>query len=105
MATRGGAEEEASEQEAPSRVRAVAAIAILVALVVTAVVLLKGDDEYTVTAQFQSAAALVTGNQVVIGARPVGIVMEIRLAPDGQANVTFTVDEEFTPLHRGTVAT
>ncbi len=41
----------------------------------------------------------------MIGAQPVGSVEEIRLAPDGQANVTFTVDEEFAPLRRGTVAT
>ncbi len=66
---------------------------------------LTSDDEYTVTAQFQNASALVPGNQVVIGARPVGTVEEIRLAPDGQANVTFTVDEEFAPVRRGTVAT
>jgi phospholipid/cholesterol/gamma-HCH transport system substrate-binding protein len=93
------------DEEPRGRARVVAVVALLVAAVIGVVVLWGSDDEYTITAQFQSAAALVPGNQVVIGARPVGSVKEIRLAPDGQANVTFTVDEEFTPLHRGTVAT
>ena len=39
---------------------------------------LTGDDEYTITAQFQNASALVRGNEVVIGAQPVGTVKEIR---------------------------
>jgi phospholipid/cholesterol/gamma-HCH transport system substrate-binding protein len=93
------------DEESPGRLRLVAAAAVLAGVAVTAAVLLSSDDEYSITAQFQSAAALVPGNQVVIGARPVGSVTEIRLAPDGQANVTFTVDDEFTPLRRGTVAT
>jgi phospholipid/cholesterol/gamma-HCH transport system substrate-binding protein len=63
-----------------------------------------GEDPYKVTAQFSNASALIPGNQVVIGARPVGSVDEIRLAPDGQANVTFTVDEPYAPLERGTIA-
>lgn len=79
------------------------AICAAVAAVVAAVGC--GGDEYEVTAQFENASALVSGNQVVIGARPVGTVNEISLAADGQANVTFSVDEEFAPLHRGTVAT
>ena len=64
-----------------------------------------GDDEYRVTAQFNNASALITGNQVVVGARPVGTVEEIRLAPDGAANVTFTVEAPFAPLQRGATAT
>lgn len=93
------------EGEGPGRARVVGVGAVLVGLAVALVVLLSGDDEYTLTAQFQNASALVDGNEVVIGAQPVGTVEEIRLAPDGQANVTFTVDEEFAPLRRGTVAT
>ena len=88
-----------------SRARAAAAIAVIVGVIVALVFVLRGGDEYTVTAQFQNASALVTGNQVVIGLQPVGTVDEIRLAPDGQANVTFTVDEEHTPLRTGTTAT
>jgi phospholipid/cholesterol/gamma-HCH transport system substrate-binding protein len=97
--------EKGDSEESGTRTRA-AALAALVAGVAIALVFTRcGGDEYSVTAQFQNASALVPGNQVVIGAQPVGSVKEIRLAPDGQANVTFTVDEEFTPLRRGTVAT
>ncbi len=93
------------DEEPRGRARVVAVVALLVAAVIGVVVLWGSDDEYTITAQFQNASALVSGNQVVIGAQPVGSVEEIRLGPDGQANVTFTVDEQFTPLRRGTVAT
>ena len=94
-----------SEEEPRGRARALAVVALLAGAIIGLVVFVGSDDEYTITAQFQSASALVPGNQVVIGARPVGTVDEIRLAPDGQANVTFTVDEQFAPLRRGTVAT
>ncbi len=90
--------------EPGGRARAAALAALIIGAIALAIVVLR-DDEYTVTAQFQSAAALVPGNQVVIGLRPVGTVEEIRLAPDGQANITFTVDEEYAPLRRGTKAT
>src|SRR5919106_229490 len=92
------------EGERRGRARAVALVALLVG-VVAIVWIVTRDDEYTITAQFQNGSALVSGNQVVIGGRPVGSVEEIRLAPDGQANVTFTVDDEYAPLRRGTVAT
>jgi len=91
--------------ETQGRARGAAVAAVLVGLAFAAAVVLASDDEYTITAQFQSGSALVEGNQVVIGLQPVGTVEEIRLAPDGQANVTFTVDDEFAPLRRGTVAT
>lgn len=91
--------------ERSHRGRAVALAALLVGATIALFVVLASDDEYTVTAQFQNGSALVKGNQVVIGGRPVGGVEEIRLNADGQANVIFTVDEEYAPLRRGTVAT
>src|SRR3712207_685589 len=91
-------------RESGGRLRAAVVVGLFVVALGLAWVLTR-DDEYTVTAQFENAAALVPGNQVVIGLRPVGTVDEIRLAPDGQANVTITVDEEYAPLRRGTVAT
>jgi phospholipid/cholesterol/gamma-HCH transport system substrate-binding protein len=83
-----------------------AAIAALVIAVVAIVVLLSGNgDEYEVTAEFENASQLVTGNEVVVGGTAAGTVKEIELGPDGQALVTFTVNQDFAPLHRGTVAT
>ena len=75
------------------------------AAVVVVVMLLAGGEEYEVTAEFQNASQLVKGNEVVVGGAAVGTVKEIELGPDGQALVTFTVDEEYAPLRRGTVAT
>ncbi|MGH2988197.1 MAG: MlaD family protein [Solirubrobacterales bacterium] len=75
-------------------------------LVVAALYLLvRGGDEYTVTAEFQNASQLVSGNEVVVGGTSAGSVKEIELGPNGSALVTFTVSDDFAPLHRGTVAT
>ncbi|MGH2955236.1 MAG: MlaD family protein, partial [Solirubrobacterales bacterium] len=84
----------------------VAAVVALVIAVVAVVMLLGGNgDEYEVTAEFENASQLVTGNEVVVGGANAGSVKEIELGPDGQALVTFTVADDFTPLRRGTTAT
>ena len=76
-----------------------AAIVALVVAVVAIVVLLGGNgDEYEVTAEFENASQLVKGNEVVVGGAAAGTVKEIELGPEGQALVTFTVDEEYAPL-------
>ena len=81
-------------------------LALLAAGLVTFAVLGAGNgDSYEVTAEFQNASQLVTGNKVVIGGRPVGTVEEITIGEDGQALVRFTIDEGYAPLRRGTVAT
>jgi len=84
-------------------------IAALVALVVAAVALILvfsgNGEEYTVTAEFENASQLVEGNEVVIAGNPVGIVKTIELGDDGGALVTFTVEEDYAPLKRGTTAT
>jgi phospholipid/cholesterol/gamma-HCH transport system substrate-binding protein len=84
----------------------VAAVAALVAGAILVVLVLSGgEDSYEVTAEFENASQLVGSEQVVVGGVPAGKVTEIRLGSDGQALVTFSVDEEFAPLRRGTVAT
>jgi phospholipid/cholesterol/gamma-HCH transport system substrate-binding protein len=80
----------------------------VIALVVCAAIvyiLLRGGDEYQVTAAFENASQLVKGNDVVVGGADVGSVKEIELGRRGEALVTFTVSDDFAPLHRGTVAT
>jgi phospholipid/cholesterol/gamma-HCH transport system substrate-binding protein len=88
---------------------AVGRIAALVALLVAAVALVLifsgNGEEYTVTADFENASQLVNGNEVVIAGKPVGLVKSIELGDDGGALVTFSVDEEYAPLKRGTTAT
>jgi phospholipid/cholesterol/gamma-HCH transport system substrate-binding protein len=94
------------EEKEGSAGRIAAVVALIAAgLAIAAFSFGGSNDEYRVTAQFNNASALIPGNQVVVGARPVGSVDEVRLAPDGAANVTMTMDPEFVPLRRGTTAT
>src|SRR3954452_12507500 len=80
-------------------------VALLVVVLVVGYLLLFTGHEYTLTAEFENASQLTIGNQVVIGGAPVGKVKEIKLGDDGQALVSFTVDDDFQPLPRGTTAT
>ena len=95
---------EGPEENTRDRVIVLAIVALLVGAV-AAVILTSGGGGYTVTAQFENASQLVPGNQVVVGAQAVGSVEEIRLGPDGQANVTLSIDDSYAPLRRGTIAT
>jgi phospholipid/cholesterol/gamma-HCH transport system substrate-binding protein len=79
---------------------------LIAAIALIALVMFGGGGGYTVTARFQNAGQLVKGNQVEVGGRPVGTVKKIGLAPNGQAEVEFSVDDDaLEPLHRGTIAT
>ncbi len=80
-------------------------VVALVACVVALFVATRGDGGYQVTAEFTTASQLVKGNLVAIGGVSAGKVDRIQLGPQGQALVTFSVNEEHTPLHRGTTAT
>jgi phospholipid/cholesterol/gamma-HCH transport system substrate-binding protein len=84
----------------------IAALVALAVVVVAVFVLFTGNgEEYEVTAEFENAGQLVSGNQVVVGGTAAGSVKEIELGPDGQALVSFTVKGEYAPLRRGTTAT
>ena len=84
----------------------IAALVALVVAVIAVVVLLMGNgDEYEVTAEFENASQLVNGNEVVIAGNPVGVVKKIELGDEGEALVTFSVNDEHAPLKRGTTAT
>jgi len=89
--------------------RSAGRVTAVIAIVVVAVVLVMfaggGGDEYEVTAEFQNASQLVKGNQIMVGGLAAGSVKEIELGEDGEALVTFTVEEDFAPLPRGTTAT
>jgi phospholipid/cholesterol/gamma-HCH transport system substrate-binding protein len=90
------------EERSPAA-RWLAAIAVLAAVVLVGFLLFGGAGSYRVTAVFQNAGQLVTGNEVAIGGRPVGSVKDIALTADGQAKVELELNEQ-TPLHRGTTA-
>jgi phospholipid/cholesterol/gamma-HCH transport system substrate-binding protein len=86
--------------------RAIALVALLAAAVLIAAMLLRGSaGDYQVTARFQNAAQLVKGNNVQVAGVRAGTVQDISLAPDGQAEVTMSIDGDYAPLRRGTHAT
>jgi phospholipid/cholesterol/gamma-HCH transport system substrate-binding protein len=85
--------------------RIFALLAIVAAAVLAALLLLGDGGGYTVKANFQNASQLVKGNLVQVGGQPVGKVEDIDLTPDGQAQITMSINEDFAPLREGTRAT
>ncbi len=85
--------------------RIAALVAIAIGVIALFMLFTGSSGKYTITAQFQNASQLVTGNQVMVGGVPSGSVDEIKLGDDGEALVTLSVNEEFAPLPRGTTAT
>jgi phospholipid/cholesterol/gamma-HCH transport system substrate-binding protein len=82
--------------------RLLALIAVVAVAVVCVLLLVGGGGGYTVTAHFTNASQLVKGNDVKVSGLPVGSVKDIKLTPDGQAAVTFSVDDDYAPLRDGT---
>ena len=80
-------------------------VALVVAVIAVVLLLSGGDEPYEVTAEFENASQLVPGNEVIVGGVAAGSVKEIELGPNGEALVTFTVDDAYAPLKRGTTAT
>jgi phospholipid/cholesterol/gamma-HCH transport system substrate-binding protein len=90
-----------------SAVGRIAAVVALLGAAVAAAIVLRGSggDSYEVTAKFENASQLVGGEQVVVAGTPAGKVTDIALGSNGEALVTFSVDEAYAPLERGTTAT
>jgi phospholipid/cholesterol/gamma-HCH transport system substrate-binding protein len=85
---------------------AAAATVALAALIVLYLLLFGTGSSYTVTAEFENASQLVTGNNVDVAGVPVGSVKQISLSDDGQALVKLEIsDSAYTPLPNGTHAT
>jgi phospholipid/cholesterol/gamma-HCH transport system substrate-binding protein len=84
--------------------RALAIAAVVLAIIVAAVLLFAGDGGYRVTAEFVNAGQLVDGNEVRVAGSSVGSVEEIDVSPNGRAEVSFTVEDDYAPLRRGTRA-
>src|SRR3954449_9234443 len=98
----------APEEERWQRIRRWAALATvaLAALIVIYLLLFGTGGTYTVTASFENASQLVTGNNVSLAGAPVGSVSDISLSDDGQALVKMEIsDSAYTPLPEGTHAT
>ncbi|HEY8584806.1 MAG TPA: MlaD family protein [Capillimicrobium sp.] len=85
--------------------RGLALVALLAAVVVVALVLLRNGDTHQYRAVFETAGQLVKGNNVQVGGRAIGSVKKIELTDNNQAMVTFEVQDAFAPLREGTQAT
>ena len=86
--------------------RVAAVLALVGAIVVVLLLVLGGGSSYTVTAEFENASQLVTGNNVNVAGAPVGSIKQISLSNDGQALVEMEIsDPAYTPLPEGTHAT
>jgi phospholipid/cholesterol/gamma-HCH transport system substrate-binding protein len=78
---------------------------VLVAIALAVVIFGGEEDPYEVTGEFRSASQLIGGEMVVVGGVQAGSVEKIELSDDNTALITFSVDDRFAPLQRGTVAT
>jgi phospholipid/cholesterol/gamma-HCH transport system substrate-binding protein len=86
--------------------RIAAVLALGGAVIVVLLIVLGGGSSYTVTAEFENASQLVTGNNVNVAGVPVGSIKEISLSDSGQALVKLEIsDDSYTPLPEGTHAT
>jgi phospholipid/cholesterol/gamma-HCH transport system substrate-binding protein len=100
----GEPRDEATDQERSVLARVGAGAAVLLAIAVVGVLLFAQSSAYRVSATFQNASQLVEGNDVRSGGVPVGTITELRLADDGQAEVTMEIEDDHAPLDRGTLA-
>jgi phospholipid/cholesterol/gamma-HCH transport system substrate-binding protein len=101
-----GAEDEVREgEEEGSRATRIFVVALLIGAALLVYAVFFGRDSYKVTAEFANAGQLVAGNEVVIGGTTVGTVDMVELGPRNEALVTFSVDDDYAPLRRGTIAT
>lgn len=89
-----------------SAVRRIAAILALAgAALVVVLLLIGGGSPYKVTAHFENASQLVSGNTVNVAGVAAGKVSDIKLGDNGEALVEIEVDDEYAPLPEGTHAT
>ena len=80
--------------------------AVIAAVALLAIVLFGPGDGggYTVKAKFINAGQIVPGNPVQTGGSPIGSVKTIKITADGQAEITFSLEDDYAPLRRGTRA-
>jgi phospholipid/cholesterol/gamma-HCH transport system substrate-binding protein len=84
--------------------RGAALAALVVAIAVVAVLLLRGGDTTRYELRFVNAGQLVKDDDVQVGGRRIGSVRDIELTDDNQAQITIDVQNGYAPLHEGTTA-
>ncbi len=78
--------------------------ALAAAVLLIAIVLLRGGDSYEVDARIINAGNLVKGNVVTVAGESVGTVKDIELTDDGQARLRLSINSDYAPLRQGTRA-
>ena len=84
--------------------RGVALAALALAIVLVALLLLRGGTTHQYDLLFQNAGQLVKDDDVQIGGRRIGSIREITLTDDNRARVRVEVEEPYAPLREGTRA-
>jgi phospholipid/cholesterol/gamma-HCH transport system substrate-binding protein len=84
--------------------RGVALAALALAIVLVALLLLRGGNTHQYDLLFQNAGQLVKGDDVQVGGRRVGSITVITLTDDNRARVRVEVEEPYAPLREGTQA-
>jgi phospholipid/cholesterol/gamma-HCH transport system substrate-binding protein len=96
---------EEAQAEGWTAPRVLAVAATIAAVIVIGFLLFGRGGDYTVTARFLNAGQLVKGNPVQSGGVAIGSVKDIDITRQGQAEIEFSVDDDYAPLRRGTRAT
>jgi phospholipid/cholesterol/gamma-HCH transport system substrate-binding protein len=84
--------------------RALALAALVAAVVVVAVLLLRNGDTHTYHIRFETAGQLVKDDDVQVGGRRIGSIEDITLTNDNQADVKISIQSAYAPLREGTTA-
>jgi phospholipid/cholesterol/gamma-HCH transport system substrate-binding protein len=87
--------------------RAAAIAAVLLAVIAVVVIVFGGSgSSYKVTAVFQNASQIVSGDLVEVSGSSIGTVGTIKLTPNGLAQIELEInDSAYEPLRQGTTAT
>jgi phospholipid/cholesterol/gamma-HCH transport system substrate-binding protein len=84
--------------------RGVAIAALALAIVLVAVLLLRGGGTHQYDLLFQNAGQLVKDDDVQVGGRRIGSIRKITLTDDNLARVRVEIKEPYAPLRDGTQA-
>jgi phospholipid/cholesterol/gamma-HCH transport system substrate-binding protein len=84
--------------------RGAALAALVLAIALVAVLMLRGGEAHEYDLLFQNAGQLVKGDDVQVGGRRVGSIRSIELTGDNRARVRVEVQEPVAPLREGTRA-
>ncbi len=84
--------------------RALPLAALIVAVALVAAIFINGGDKQTMHLRFADAGQLVKGDLVEVGGHRVGLVKDISLSDDGQADVRLELNKDSGPWREGTTA-